>query len=73
MGVSESILFGTDGLVRIADFGLARANDELCETVSGGTFVCAAVGFYDPMARTAVWANAGLHWTWGAARAYVAP
>ncbi len=38
---------------------LARANDELCETVSGGTFVCAAVGFYDPSNRRAIWANAG--------------
>jgi hypothetical protein len=27
---------------------LARANDDLCETVAGGTFVCAAVGYYDP-------------------------
>ena len=38
---------------------LARANDDLCETVAGGTFVCAAVGYYDPATRTATWANAG--------------
>ena len=38
---------------------LARANDDLCETVAGGTFVCAAVGYFDPTTRTAIWANAG--------------
>jgi sigma-B regulation protein RsbU (phosphoserine phosphatase) len=38
---------------------LARANDDLCETVAGGTFVCVAVGYYDPATRTATWANAG--------------
>ncbi len=38
---------------------LARANDDLCETVAGGTFVCAAVGYYDPATKTATWANAG--------------
>ncbi|MBK7043143.1 MAG: SpoIIE family protein phosphatase [Rhodanobacteraceae bacterium] len=37
---------------------LARANDDLCETVAGGTFVCAAVG-YDPRTHMAIWANAG--------------
>ncbi|MCC6560117.1 MAG: SpoIIE family protein phosphatase [Xanthomonadales bacterium] len=38
---------------------LARANDDLCETVAGGTFVCAAVGYYDPASASATWANAG--------------
>lgn len=38
---------------------LARANDDLCDTVAGGTFVCAAVGYFDPVSRTATWANAG--------------
>ncbi|HQW80311.1 MAG TPA: SpoIIE family protein phosphatase [Pseudomonadota bacterium] len=38
---------------------LARANDDLCETVAGGTFVCAAVGYYDPRTHMAIWANAG--------------
>lgn len=38
---------------------LARANDDLCDTVAGGTFVCAAVGYYDPATRSATWANAG--------------
>jgi sigma-B regulation protein RsbU (phosphoserine phosphatase) len=37
----------------------SRANDDLCETVSGGTFVCAAVGYYDPASAIATWANAG--------------
>ena len=32
---------------------------ELAETVSGGMFVCAVVGYYDPKSRTATWANAG--------------
>jgi sigma-B regulation protein RsbU (phosphoserine phosphatase) len=38
---------------------LSKINEELCDTVSGGMFVCAAVGYYDPVARRAVWANAG--------------
>ncbi|MFN9737042.1 MAG: SpoIIE family protein phosphatase [Pseudomonadota bacterium] len=38
---------------------LERINAELCETVSGGMFVCAAVGYYDPANRQAVWATAG--------------
>jgi len=38
---------------------LSRANDDLCETVAGGTFVCAAVGYYDPNTRVATWASAG--------------
>ncbi len=48
---------GKDG--RSPSVWLARANDELCETVSGGTFVCAAVGYFDPLSRQAIWANAG--------------
>lgn len=38
---------------------LERINAELCDTVSGGMFVCAVVGYYDPANRHAVWANAG--------------
>ena len=38
---------------------LERINNELCETVAGGMFVCAAVGYFDPASRTAQWANAG--------------
>ncbi len=41
------------------DEWLRRTNDELAETVSGGMFVCAVVGYYDPRTRTATWANAG--------------
>ena len=38
---------------------MARANDELCEAIPPGMFVCAVAGYYDPALRTAVWANAG--------------
>lgn len=38
---------------------MARANDELCEAIPPGMFVCALAGYYDPALRTAVWANAG--------------
>ncbi len=38
---------------------MARANDELCEAIPPGMFVCALAGYYDPAHRTAVWANAG--------------
>ena len=38
---------------------LRRTNEELAETVSGGMFVCAVVGYYDPRTKTATWANAG--------------
>lgn len=38
---------------------LERINIELCETVSGGMFVCAVVGYYDPASRQVLWANAG--------------
>ncbi|HET7844737.1 MAG TPA: GAF domain-containing SpoIIE family protein phosphatase [Xanthomonadales bacterium] len=38
---------------------LKRVNDELAETVSGGMFVCAAVGYYDPKRKHVEWANAG--------------
>ena len=38
---------------------LERVNDELAETVSGGMFVCAVVGYYDPKSRQVEWANAG--------------
>ncbi len=38
---------------------LSRVNDELAETVSGGMFVCAVVGYFDPRTRVVTWANAG--------------
>jgi sigma-B regulation protein RsbU (phosphoserine phosphatase) len=38
---------------------LERINAELCDTVTGGMFVCAVVGYYDPANRHVVWANAG--------------
>lgn len=38
---------------------LARANDDLCETVAPGAFVCAAVGYFDLATRRATWASAG--------------
>jgi sigma-B regulation protein RsbU (phosphoserine phosphatase) len=38
---------------------LERVNDEVAETVSGGMFVCAVVGYYDPRTRRVEWANAG--------------
>ncbi len=41
------------------DRWLGRINEELCETVTGGTFVCVAVGYYDPRSGRAEWANAG--------------
>lgn len=39
---------------------LAKANKELCEKASRGLFVCAAVGYYDPITDLATWSNAGL-------------
>lgn len=41
------------------DQWLAKVNDELADTVSGGMFVCAVVGYYDPRTRRATWSNAG--------------
>jgi sigma-B regulation protein RsbU (phosphoserine phosphatase) len=38
---------------------LERCNDELAETVEGGMFVCAMVGYYDPAARAITFSNAG--------------
>lgn len=38
---------------------MARVNEELCETLSNGSFVCAVVGYLDPKTRRVVWANAG--------------
>jgi len=38
---------------------MARANDELCEAIPPGMFVCAVAGYYDPATRRAEWANAG--------------
>jgi sigma-B regulation protein RsbU (phosphoserine phosphatase) len=48
---------GKDGLS--PDLWLKRANDELAGTISGGMFVCAVVGYFDPRSRQAHWANAG--------------
>lgn len=39
---------------------LKRVNEEMCETISGGMFVCAAAGYYDPARRLLTFANAGL-------------
>ena len=41
------------------DQWLGKVNDELADTVSGGMFVCAVVGYYDPKTRRATWSNAG--------------
>lgn len=38
---------------------LAKVNDELCETVTHGRFVCAVAGYYKPDEDLAVWASAG--------------
>ncbi len=38
---------------------LAGVNDELCETVSRGMFVCGLAGYYDPSSGDLCWANAG--------------
>ncbi len=48
---------GKDGLAP-ADW-LKRVNDEICENVSEGMFVCALVGQYDRRTRRAVFASAG--------------
>ncbi|GJM09017.1 MAG: hypothetical protein DHS20C11_12930 [Lysobacteraceae bacterium] len=39
---------------------LKRVNEEMCEMISGGMFVCAAAGYYDPARRLLTFANAGL-------------
>ncbi len=39
---------------------LQKANEELCQTMPNGLFVCAAAGYYFPQEDTVVWANAGL-------------
>jgi phosphoserine phosphatase RsbU/P len=38
---------------------LARANDELCEAIPPGMFVCTVAGYYDPATADVVWASAG--------------
>lgn len=48
---------GKDGLAPAA--WLTAVNEELADTLSGGMFVCAVVGHYDPATRHATWANAG--------------
>ncbi len=48
---------GKDGLAPAA--WLSAVNEELVDTISGGMFVCAVVGHYDPATHRATWANAG--------------
>lgn len=38
---------------------LARANDELCEAIPPGMFVCAVAGYFDPATGEVVWSSAG--------------
>lgn len=38
---------------------LARVNDEIGGWVTGGMFVCAVAGYYDPSTRRALWSSAG--------------
>jgi sigma-B regulation protein RsbU (phosphoserine phosphatase) len=38
---------------------LARANDELCEAIPPGMFVCAVAGYFDPATGEAHWSSAG--------------
>jgi phosphoserine phosphatase RsbU/P len=38
---------------------LARVNDEIGGWVTGGMFVCAVAGYFDPDTRRAIWSNAG--------------
>lgn len=38
---------------------LARANDELCEAIPPGMFVCAVAGSYDPATGDVCWSSAG--------------
>lgn len=48
---------GKDGLA--PGEWLRRANEELCQTTTGGRFVCAAVGYYDRAAGEVCLAGAG--------------
>ncbi len=38
---------------------MARVNEEMCETLGNGAFICAVAGYFDPRSRQVVWANAG--------------
>ncbi|MFK7955865.1 MAG: SpoIIE family protein phosphatase [Lysobacterales bacterium] len=38
---------------------LAQVNNELVSTVSDGMFICATVGYFEPLTGTVTWANAG--------------
>lgn len=49
---------GKEGLTPSA--WLARVNRELCESMQGGSFVCAVAGLFDPEAQEVRWSNAGL-------------
>ena len=48
---------GKDGLR--PSVWMARVNEEMCQTLGNGSFVCAVAGYYDPVRRRANWANAG--------------
>ncbi len=48
---------GKDGLA--PNQWLMRVNDELLETLTEGSFVCALAGYYDPYDDSIVWASAG--------------
>jgi sigma-B regulation protein RsbU (phosphoserine phosphatase) len=38
---------------------MARVNEEMCQTLANGSFVCAVAGYFDPKRGTLRWANAG--------------
>jgi phosphoserine phosphatase RsbU/P len=38
---------------------MARVNEEMCETLGNGSFVCAAAGYLDSSGEVLTWANAG--------------
>lgn len=48
---------GKDGLTPSA--WMAKVNEEMCESLGNGSFVCAAAGYYDPALHQLTWANAG--------------
>ncbi|MCB1588236.1 MAG: SpoIIE family protein phosphatase, partial [Xanthomonadales bacterium] len=49
---------GKEGLP--PDRWLARVNEELCQTVTEGRFLCALAGYFDPETSLLEWSNAGL-------------
>lgn len=38
---------------------MASVNDEMCQSLGNGSFVCAVAGYFDPRDRSLIWANAG--------------